>query len=98
MTSTGLDRLLADPSVLSGRRYGLLAHGASIDRDARPIHLALAAAGVPPAKLFGPEHGFYGIEQDMVASEGGNDPWTGVPLDSLYGDSEATLRPVPGAF
>lgn len=97
-TLTGLDRLLADPSRLSGRRFGVLAHGASIDARARPIHLALAAAGFPAAKLFGPEHGFYGIEQDMVASEGGLDPWTGAPLESLYGESESTLRPDPSAF
>src|SRR5690242_10753336 len=76
MVRTGLDRLLADPSGLKARRYGVLAHGASIDANARPIHLALAQgpAGAPKA-LFGPEHGYYGIEQDMVASEGGTDPW-----------------------
>jgi uncharacterized protein YbbC (DUF1343 family) len=96
---TGLDRLLADPSRLAGRAYGILAHGASITRDGRPIHLALAetAAG-PPRALFGPEHGYYGIEQDMIAAEGGSDPWTGAPILSLYGDSEQTLRPCPCAF
>jgi uncharacterized protein YbbC (DUF1343 family) len=99
MTRTGLDRLLADPSRLAGRRYGLLAHGASVTRDARPIHRALAAGSAgPPRLLFGPEHGYYGIEQDMIAAEGGRDPWTGVPVVSLYGDSEDTLRPSPGAF
>lgn len=99
MTLTGLDRLLSDPSRLRGRRYGLLAHGASLTRDARPIHRALAAspAGLPAA-LFGPEHGFYGIEQDMVASESMRDPWTGAPICSLYGDAEHTLRPAPDAF
>ncbi len=48
--------------------------------------------------LFGPEHGFYGIEQDMIAAEGGRDPWTGAPIVSLYGDSADTLRPSPAAF
>ncbi|MEZ5314369.1 MAG: hypothetical protein R2862_12390 [Thermoanaerobaculia bacterium] len=33
MISTGLDRLLADPGPLAGRRYGLLAHGASVSAD-----------------------------------------------------------------
>jgi uncharacterized protein YbbC (DUF1343 family) len=96
---TGLDRLLADPSRLAGRRYGLLAHGASITGDCRPIHRALTASPAgPPRALFGPEHGFYGVEQDMVAAEGGRDPWTGAPLHSLYGDSACTLRPKPSAF
>ncbi|HEX4495301.1 MAG TPA: DUF1343 domain-containing protein [Thermoanaerobaculia bacterium] len=96
---TGLDRLLADPSRLAGRRYGILAHGASITREGWPIHLALAAssAGLPRA-LFGPEHGYYGIEQDMIPAEGGSDPWTGAPILSLYGDAEHTLRPSPEAF
>jgi uncharacterized protein YbbC (DUF1343 family) len=99
MTRTGLDRLLAEPSRLAGRRYGLLAHGASITRDARPIHRALAASRAgAPAALFGPEHGFYGIEQDMISAEGGRDPWTGAPIVSLYGDSEDTLQPAPAAF
>jgi uncharacterized protein YbbC (DUF1343 family) len=102
MVRTGLDRLLSAPSRLAGRRYGVLAHGASIagiGEGARPIHLALtrSPAGRPKA-LFGPEHGYYGIEQDMVASEGGTDPWTGAPLVSLYGDSEHTLKPCPCAF
>ncbi|PYQ57500.1 MAG: DUF1343 domain-containing protein, partial [Acidobacteria bacterium] len=58
--ATGLDRLLTDLSRLAGRRYGILAHGASITRDGRPIHLALAASPAgPPRALFGPEHGYY---------------------------------------
>jgi uncharacterized protein YbbC (DUF1343 family) len=96
---TGLDRLLAEPARLAGRRYGLLAHGASITRDGRPIHLALAESPAgAPAALFGPEHGYYGIEQDMIAAASQNDPWTGAPIHSLYGDSEHTLRPCPAAF
>ena len=96
---TGLDRLLADPSRLAERAYGILAHGASITRDGRPIHLALAETAAGPARaLFGPEHGYYGIEQDMIPAEGGSDPWTGAPILSLYGDSEQTLRPCPSAF
>ena len=98
-TATGLDRLLADPRPLAGRRYGLLAHHASVTADLHPAHVALAtSAGGPPALLFGPEHGYYGVEQDMVPSEDQPDPWTGVPIRSLYGHSEHTLRPAPEAF
>jgi uncharacterized protein YbbC (DUF1343 family) len=98
MIQTGLERLLADPGRLAGRRYGLLAHGASITGDARPIHRALASSAGPPSALFGPEHGFYGIEQDMIAAESQTDPWTGAPIVSLYGDSEDSLKPCPCAF
>jgi uncharacterized protein YbbC (DUF1343 family) len=99
--ATGLDRLLEEPARLAGRRYGLLAHGASIAcgrGDLRPAHRALSTVATPPSVLFGPEHGFYGIEQDMIAAEGGHDPWTGVPILSLYGDSETSLAPRPEAF
>jgi uncharacterized protein YbbC (DUF1343 family) len=99
MTRTGLDRLLTQADRIAGRRYGVLAHGASITAAGVPIHLALAASPAgPPQALFGPEHGFYGIEQDMIAAAGGRDPWTGAPIVSLYGDSADTLRPSPAAF
>ena len=99
MIATGLDRLLASPEQLSGRRYGILAHAASVSADLLPIHLALARAGAePPQVLLGPEHGFYGVEQDMVASADGPDALTGCPIVSLYGDSEGSLRPAPEAF
>jgi uncharacterized protein YbbC (DUF1343 family) len=100
MIETGLYRLLGEEvRRLRGRRYGLLAHGASVTRDLRPGHRALAAsaAGAPRA-LFGPEHGFYGLEQDMIAAAGGCDPWTGAPIVSLYGAAASTLRPLPEAF
>ncbi len=95
---TGLDRLLAEPRALAGRHYGLLAHAASLSRELVPAHLALSALPDPPSVLFGPEHGYYGVEQDMVAAEGGTDPWTGLPVVSLYGDSTGSLVPRPEAF
>ncbi|MEE8522620.1 MAG: DUF1343 domain-containing protein [Thermoanaerobaculia bacterium] len=99
MILTGCDRLLEQPERLTGRRYGLLAHGASVTADRRPLHLALSASPAgPPAALFGPEHGFYGVEQDMIPSTDARDPWTGAPIVSLYGDRPETLRPQPRAM
>lgn len=98
MISTGLDRLLAEVWQLAGRRYGLLAHAAAVTRGLRPIHLALCEAGYPPLCLFGPEHGFHAVEQDMVPSPDARDPWTGLPVLSLYGDAATSLRPSPAAF
>lgn len=98
MIVTGLDRLLRAPGELAGRRFGLLAHGASVTADCVPAHLALAGAGAPPARLFGPEHGYYGVEQDMVPSATARDPWTGVEIVSLYGEDEGSLLPRPEAF
>lgn len=100
---SGLDRLLdelrTDPGKLRGRRYGLLGHGASLTTAQVPAHLALAASPAgPPTLLLGPEHGYYGVEQDMIPADHQPDPWTGVPIVSLYGDSAATLRPDPKVF
>lgn len=99
MIATGLDRLLRNTDVLRGRRYGLLSHAAARSASLQPVHLALLQSGAPqPAVLFGPEHGFYGEEQDMVPSVDAVDPWTGTPTVSLYGDSEISLRPDPEAM
>lgn len=97
---SGLDGLLDEgaDAALARRRYGLLAHGPSRTFDQVPAHLALAARGAPPAVLFGPEHGYHGMEQDMVAAGDQSDPWTGVPIRSLYGDDADSLRPTRGAF
>ncbi|MEM1179328.1 MAG: DUF1343 domain-containing protein [Acidobacteriota bacterium] len=96
---TGLDRLLRNPKPLAGRRFGLLAHGASVTEDLRPAHVAFAASKAgAPAVLFGPEHGYYGVEQDMVASVRETDPMTGAQILSLYGDDADSLVPSADAF
>ena len=95
MIATGLDRLVAgEVDVLRGKRVGLLAHPASIDR--RYVHAVdrLAALdGVELAVLFGPEHGLRGTAQDMVAVSEAADPRTGLPVVGLYGSSAETLAP-----
>jgi len=100
---SGADRLLEHPEWLAGRRYALLGHAASVatgaDGALLPLHLALAALGsAAPRALFAPEHGYWGIEQDMVASADARDPWTGVPVRSLYGDRRETLLPRADSF
>lgn len=94
---SGLDRLLEDAGRIRGRRYALLCHQASLSRNGVHAHLALDAVQ-PATVLLGPEHGFYGVEQDMVASGDQRDPWTGRPVVSLYGGDVRSLRPRPGVF
>ncbi len=83
---TGLDRLKADPSVLKGRRPGLLAHPASVTRE-----LAHAIDVVPAKVLYGPEHGWAGHAQDMIEVDSGKIHNTRVV--SLYGDRFEDLSP-----
>lgn len=90
---TGLDRLLADPARLAGRSFGLLTHAPAVSEALQPAHLALARCGYPPLRLLAPEHGLYAVEQDMVASRSGRDPWTGIEIVSLYGSEPSSLVP-----
>lgn len=86
----GIDRLLADPallSVLRGRRVALLAHPASLTADLTHSLDALIGLGVNVTAMFGPQHGVRGDLQDnMMESPDFIDPRTGIPVFSLYGE------------
>ena len=98
---TGLDRLVAeDFASLKGHRIGLLGHQPSVDRKLRHVVKLFSEAGLDLRALFGPEHGLDGAAQDM---EGVDDPQRvesslKVPLYSLYGSDEASLKPTPQMF
>jgi uncharacterized protein YbbC (DUF1343 family) len=86
----GIDRLLADPALLSqlkGRRVALLAHPASVTADLTHSLDALVVAGVQVSAVFGPQHGVRGDLQDnMMESPDYTDPTYGMPVFSLYGE------------
>jgi uncharacterized protein YbbC (DUF1343 family) len=88
---SGLD-VLADRTraLLRGRRLGLLAHQASVDRRLRHAALLLAdVGGARLAALFAPEHGLWGSAQDHARVRGTTDPATGLRVFSLYGARRA---------
>jgi uncharacterized protein YbbC (DUF1343 family) len=95
---TGLDSFL-DPAgdgagLARGARVGVVAHPASIDAGGRHLVDRLRLDGrFRVARLFGPEHGVRGEAQDMEAVSETIDRATGAPVVSLYGASEASLRP-----
>jgi len=96
---TGLDVLAGESFArLRGRKVGVLAHPASVDRALRHLLYLANEAGVEILSLFGPEHGVLGDAQDMehvLEGEHAVDRLTGARLHSLYGSSEASLRPTP---
>jgi uncharacterized protein YbbC (DUF1343 family) len=98
----GIDRLLADPSLLAqlkGRRVALLAHPASVTADLSHSLDALVAAGVNVTAAFGPQHGLRGDKQDnMVESPDFTDAVHGVPVFSLYGEVRRPTGQSMGTF
>jgi uncharacterized protein YbbC (DUF1343 family) len=98
---SGLDRWIADgPSALGlgpGSRLGVVAHPASVDRRGRHVIDWLHASNSHRVvRVFAPEHGLWGHEQDMEPVAESVDSWTGLPVVSLYGSDRASLRPRPG--
>lgn len=90
MIQTGLACFLKEiPDYVAGKRVGLLANQASTDdcfqhgKDCIRQKL-----GKNLTCLFSPQHGFFSEKQDnMIESDHGIDPTTGLPLFSLYGES-----------
>jgi uncharacterized protein YbbC (DUF1343 family) len=93
---TGLDRVSAlDPAAikpLRGRKLGLLTHPAAVDRRLRHAHAVLRDAGCDVRALFGPEHGYGGEAQDMIAVDS-EQSQIGPAVHSLYGAREQDLSP-----
>jgi len=99
----GIDRLLEDPALrapLEGKRVALLAHPASLTQDLTHSLDALAACdGVKLTAAFGPQHGLRGDKQDnMVETADFNDPVSGVPVFSLYGEVRAPTEAMLETF
>ena len=91
---TGLDLLLErGHPALAGLRCGLIANHTSIDRELQSgIDLLHASDRIELVALFGPEHGVRGDAQAGAQVLNAADPRTGLPVYSLYGDTE---RPTP---
>jgi uncharacterized protein YbbC (DUF1343 family) len=100
---TGLDRIAAgEPEALKlvrGRKLGLVAHPASVARVGDKLlhaHDVLLAQGCDVRALFGPEHGYGGHAQDMIAVSDDHEHVGAaehVRVHTLYGASEADLSP-----
>lgn len=100
---TGLERLLREgpraAKLAAPARVGLLAHAASVDAEGRhAIELLSASDAFDLVRIFAPEHGLWGHEQDMETVEDARDPIRGLPVVSLYGQDPSTLRPDPATL
>ena len=96
----GLDVLLSDPKVfIKGKNVGLLVNQTSIASDGQhSISHFRQFSDFELVKLFAPEHGLYGTEQDMTEVTESTDPISGLPVASLYGKSQESLVPNSAAL
>lgn len=90
MVITGLERVLAEPELLStAGRLGLLYNQASVDRAFRSAP-DLISERFPGrlSVLLGPQHGVGGTEQDNMKETGhGVHKGLGIPIFSLYSET-----------
>lgn len=88
----GLERPDRWEPLIRGRRVALLSHLAAVDRHGRmALDYLRVEDGWRLVALWGAEHGFWGIFQDMETVGDAPDPWVGRPVYSLY--REGRLRP-----
>jgi uncharacterized protein YbbC (DUF1343 family)/CubicO group peptidase (beta-lactamase class C family) len=98
---TGIDILeerkfepLRVPNIAKAR-IGLVTNQTGVDsRGRRTIDILAGAPGLQLAAIFSPEHGAEGTA-DTTSIADGKDSKTGVPIYSVYGDTDAKRRPSP---
>ena len=82
-----------DFAPLRGLRVGLVTHPAAVTADLRSsMDVLSSASGVRLTAIFGPEHGLYGQEQDLIRASSA-EGLVGLRCHSLYGDSVDSLQP-----
>ncbi len=88
MITVGLENLAGSDVMLRGKRLGLLCNQASTDHNLHHSRDVLRELyGDQLTCLFSPQHGFFSEKQDnMIESDHGKDPVTGLPVFSLYGE------------
>lgn len=91
---TGIDRLFDEHLFdFKNKKVALLLAAASINRESMSTLKIFLEQGVNLVCLFGPEHGVTGRAQDMEAVAGNTDQASNLPIISLYGNSEDSLKP-----
>ena len=91
----GLETFLsAVPARLRGKRVGLIANHAAVDRSGRlAIDLIAGHQDLKLVALFAAEHGIRGDAEAGAKIADGRDPKTGVPIYSLYMEEDRGPTP-----
>jgi len=92
---SGLDVFFKEPTkYVQGKNLGLLVNHTSLTRNYfhSIVHLK-SRNDLKIIKLFAPEHGLYGVDQDMAKIADAKDPVSGLAVQSLYGKDSKSLTP-----
>jgi uncharacterized protein YbbC (DUF1343 family) len=90
---TGLDNVGQHTDLFKGKRVGIIANHTSYNNQGKYIVEVLREMpDVRVVALFSPEHGLRGTEEAGVSVDSRTDPASGLPVYSLYGD---TNKPTP---
>ena len=83
---SGLDMASRDNfSMFKGKRVGIATNHTALSAKGEHIVDLIHDAGIEVTAIFGPEHGFRGIEDAGELVKDGIDTKTGAPIYSLYG-------------
>lgn len=96
MIRTGLDVLLRNTGRIKGKKIALIVNHTSVGCTLSHSWNLLKEKNIHIERIFSPEHGLFGTEQDQVPVGTQADP--GIPVISLYGESEVSLVPSAGMF
>lgn len=83
----GIDFFVANYTLYKRYSFGLLSNHATLSGAGYPVAYELVRQGFSIKKLFSPEHGIQSQGEDGVAQKNAYDPYTKLPIISLYGES-----------
>ncbi len=88
---TGAEQTTLYFSLLEGKKVGVTGNQTTMIGNVHMVD-SLLQSGIRVVKVFCPEHGFRGEAEAGKAVQDGKDPWTGLPIISLYGKHK---KPTP---
>ena len=93
----GLEKLIENPSkYLYGNTLGLVVNQTSLNSNGQfSIGQFDNNKSFKLKTLLAPEHGIYGVDQDMALVANQTDPLSGLTVQSLYGKDTSSLTPSP---
>lgn len=91
MITTGLEVFLAGIDSYRKKRIALIVNQTAVTGRCRYLWDEMRRLGAAPVRIFSPEHGVFGTEQDQDPVAGQN--VHGIDVVSLYGSSSDTLVP-----